>query len=147
MSLLSALGLGKKVRYAMVALGDITQEAMLPGVAHTGNSVVTAFVTGDPEKARKVAERYDVPNTDHFGGELKYFSDCILGGVDPEPDGEEGYADVRVLEGVLRALESGTAQTLEPFTRSRRIDTAAQRQTLPAQKSPGLVNSRRSTRC
>ena len=36
-----------------MALGDIVQEAMLPGVAHTGNSEVVAFVTGDPEKARK----------------------------------------------------------------------------------------------
>ncbi|MGI4797177.1 MAG: Gfo/Idh/MocA family protein, partial [Janthinobacterium lividum] len=60
MSILSALGLttDRKVRYAIVALGDISQEAMLPGVAHTGNSEVVAFVTGDPEKARKVGEQY-----------------------------------------------------------------------------------------
>ena len=55
-------------------------------------------------------------STDHFGGQLKYFSNCILNGTDPEPDGEEGYADVRVLEAVLRALQSGTSETLEPFT-------------------------------
>ena len=62
MSILSALGLesGRKVRYAMVALGDITQEAMLPGVAHTGNSEVVALVSGNPEKARKVGEKYGV---------------------------------------------------------------------------------------
>src|SRR3984957_7808126 len=29
-------------------------------------------------------------NTDHFGGEMKCFSDCILKGTDPEPDGEVG---------------------------------------------------------
>ncbi len=79
-------------------------------------------------------------NTDHFGGELAYFSDCILNDVDPEPDGEEGYADVRVLEGIARALETGMPQKLEAFTRSRRIDTR-QRQTLAAQKSPELVNT------
>ena len=35
MSVASAFGFGsdKKVRYAFVGLGDITQEAMLPGVA------------------------------------------------------------------------------------------------------------------
>ncbi|MBB2962164.1 Gfo/Idh/MocA family protein [Methylobacterium sp. R2-1] len=80
-------------------------------------------------------------NTDHFGGELKYFSDCILNGNDPEPDAEEGYADLRVIEGILKALETGGPVTLEPFTRTRRIDTEAQRQTLSAQSSPDLVNT------
>ena len=49
-------------------------------------------------------------------------------------------ADVRVLEGIIRALKSGKSETLPPFTRSRRIDTA-QKQTLAAQKSPELVNT------
>jgi hypothetical protein len=80
-------------------------------------------------------------NTDHFGGELKYFSDCILNGTDPEPDAEEGYADLRVIEGILKALETGGSVTLEPFTRGRRIDTAAQKQTLSAQSAPELVNT------
>ena len=372
MSILSALGLGseRKVRYGMVALGDITQEAMLPGVAHTGNSVVTAFVTGDPEKARLVGEKYGVTacygydrfeemlrsgtvdaiylatpnwrhaefavpalragihvlvekplevsttscqqildaqkastaklmvayrlhfepatlslvekiragdlgelvsfsssfaqmvdpsnhrasngieagpvfdmgpypvnaaryvfgdeptevvsavgtrhpeagfggdfddtvavtlrfpgnriaqfvvsycantidsyvvlgtkgsvqvspgymfgmsleqsqvigdskshqsfkNTDQFGGELRYFSECIIEGRDPEPDGEEGYADVRVLEGIVRALKSGRSEALPPFSRTKRIDTA-QVQTLAAKRTPELVNT------
>ena len=80
-------------------------------------------------------------NTDHFGGELKYFSDCILNDRQPEPDGEEGYADVRVLEGIVRALQTGARQVLEPFTRERRIDTKAQMETLRAQSSPELVNT------
>ena len=65
MSIKEALGFGsdRKVRYGVVALGDIAQEAMMPGVEHTGNSVITALVTGDPEKAREVAERYKVANT------------------------------------------------------------------------------------
>ena len=59
MSIKEALGLGsdKKVRYAIFALGDIAQEAMLPGVEHTGNSEVTAFVTSDPAKAREVGKQ------------------------------------------------------------------------------------------
>ncbi|XYD09088.1 Gfo/Idh/MocA family oxidoreductase [Methylobacterium sp. NMS12] len=80
-------------------------------------------------------------NTDHFGGELHYFSDCILNGKDPEPDGEEGYADVRVLEGIVEAIKTGAAVKLEPFTRTKRIDTKAQTETLRAQKSPELVNT------
>ena len=69
MSLAASLGLssGRKVRYALVGLGDITQAALLPGVAHTGNSEVTALVTGDPEKARAVGERYGVANRYGYG--------------------------------------------------------------------------------
>ena len=44
MSIASALGLGgRKVRYAIVGLGDIAQEALMPGVKHTGNSEITAL--------------------------------------------------------------------------------------------------------
>ncbi len=80
-------------------------------------------------------------NTDHFGGEMKYFSDCILNDTEPEPDGEEGFADVRVLEGVLEALKTGKAVQLKPFTRTKRIDTEAQKVELRAVSTPELVNA------
>jgi predicted dehydrogenase len=80
-------------------------------------------------------------NTDHFGGEMKYFSDCILNGADPEPDGAEGFADVRVLEAIVEALKTGGPVKLEPFTRSKRIDTEAQRVMLSAVSTPELVDA------
>jgi predicted dehydrogenase len=115
-------------------------------VGTKGNVVMNpGYMYGEPlEQQTAVGEKKDsdsFKNTDHFGGELKYFSDCILKGVDPEPDGEEGYADVRVLEGILRALKAGAPQQLEPFTRSRRIDPNAQKETLRAQTSPHLVHA------
>jgi predicted dehydrogenase len=61
-------------------------------------------------------------NTDQFGGEMKYFSQCILHDIDPEPDAEEGLADVRVLEAINRALKTGQVQELPPFARSKHID-------------------------
>ena len=65
MNIREALGLPpkKKIRYGFVALGDIAQEAMLPGVEHTGNSTIAALVTGDPVKAGRLAERYGVAHT------------------------------------------------------------------------------------
>ncbi len=81
-------------------------------------------------------------NTDHFGGELKYFSDCILNNRVPEPDGEEGMADMRVLVGILEALKTGGSVKLPPFTRTKRIDTEAQKQTLGAVSTPELVNAK-----
>jgi predicted dehydrogenase len=47
------------------------------------------------------------PKNDQFGAETKYFSDCILNHRDPEPDGEEGLADVRILLAIEEALETG----------------------------------------
>jgi predicted dehydrogenase len=85
-------------------------------------------------------------NADQFGGEMKYFSNCILNNQDPEPDGEEGFADVRVLEGILKALESGKPTALEPvifetFRRERRINTETQRMSLSAASTPELVHA------
>ncbi len=58
MGIKETLGLGsdKKVRYAFVGLGDIAQEDMMPGVQHTGNSVITALVTSDPTKAQELGQ-------------------------------------------------------------------------------------------
>jgi predicted dehydrogenase len=75
-----------------------------------------------------------VAATDQLGGELRYFSDCIIHGTDPEPDGEEGFADVRVLEGILTALRTGQPCSLPPFARNRRIGTVARLQELSPQK-------------
>lgn len=59
---------GRTVRYAVVGAGWIAQEDFLPGVKHTGNSVVTAIVTGDQEKARELAKKYDVEHVTGYDG-------------------------------------------------------------------------------
>jgi predicted dehydrogenase len=104
-----------------------------------------AYTFGKPmEQTTSIGEdksKESFKNTDHFGGEMKYFSDCILNGTDPEPDGEEGFADVRVLEGILKALKTGQSVKLEPFTRNKRIDTTAQKMTLRAVATPELVHA------
>jgi predicted dehydrogenase len=56
----------RKVRYAVVGIGWISQTAFLPGIEHTGNSEVVAFVTGHDEKAGKVAEKYGVNDIYHY---------------------------------------------------------------------------------
>lgn len=89
--------------------------------------------------SKKASETFKA--TDQFGGELKYFSDCILEGKEPEPDGEEGLADLRVLEGIVRAKETGQPQKLASFVRSRGIDPEAQVQTLSAVSIPDDVDA------
>ena len=78
--------------------------------------------------------------TDHFGGELKYFSNCIMKDEEPEPDGEEGMLDVRVLAAIEQSLLTGSVQTLAPFHRGKRPDVE-QAEALNAVSEPKLVNS------
>jgi predicted dehydrogenase len=52
----------KKIRYAVVGAGWISQEAFMPGVAQTGNSEMVAIVTGNREKGEKLAAFYDIPH-------------------------------------------------------------------------------------
>lgn len=80
------------------------------------------------------------PATDHFGGELKYFSECIKTGNNPEADGEEGLLDVRVLEAIEEALRSGHAITLKPYHRKRR-PTTDQVMELKQNTTPELVGA------
>ncbi|WP_435169092.1 Gfo/Idh/MocA family protein [Falsirhodobacter sp. 1013] len=49
-----------KVRYAVVAGGQISQQAFMPGIGRTDNSELTALVTGDPIKADKLAGLYKI---------------------------------------------------------------------------------------
>lgn len=58
-----------KVRYAVVGAGWISQEAFLPGIHVTDNSVVTALVSGNAGNARQLAEFHDV---EHIYGYDRY---------------------------------------------------------------------------
>lgn len=49
------------IRYAVVGAGWISQEAFIPGVAQSGNSRIEAIVTGDLDKAQKLADFHGIP--------------------------------------------------------------------------------------
>lgn len=49
-----------KIRYGVVGGGSISQGAFMPGVGQTDNSVLAALVTGDPQKAEKLAALYGI---------------------------------------------------------------------------------------
>ena len=52
-----------KIRYAVVGLGHIAQNAVLPAFRHAGeNSELTALVSDDPVKLRTLAREYKVEN-------------------------------------------------------------------------------------
>lgn len=77
---------------------------------------------------------------DQFAPELIAFSDAVRSGTDPEPSGEEGLRDVRIIRALLRSAEIGKPVHLA------HIDpavgpTPAQEMRRPAVKEPELVHA------
>ena len=68
-------------------------------------------MTIDGRKSRRTfAQR------DQFAPELVHFSDCILRRRNPQPGGQEGLADVRIIEALLKsAARGGRPVKLKPF--------------------------------
>jgi len=89
---------------------------------------------GDKERTRTF------PKTDQFGPELVYFSDCIVRDVEPEPSGEEGLADVRVIEALLRSAHDDRPVRLPPFKRRARPEPGMRLQ-LPPVRQPEPVRA------
>jgi glucose-fructose oxidoreductase len=75
---------------------------------------------------------------DQFAPELLYFSECIQKGVEPEPSGEEGLADVRVLRAIERSASEGRPVALAPFARSQR-PSPGQAIHRPVRREPQMV--------
>jgi predicted dehydrogenase len=90
-------------------------------------------------KGKKEERTFD--KVDHFAGETKYFSDCVLDNTEPEPDGEEGLCDVCVLTAIEKSIASGKIEPIEQVRRSKR-PTLEQAQKLPATEPPELIDAK-----
>jgi predicted dehydrogenase len=77
---------------------------------------------------------------DQFAPELIYFSDCILSDREPEPNGEEGLADIRIIEAIFQSAEKGQPVHLEPFERTQRPDLSQEIER-PAIEPPQLIRA------
>jgi glucose-fructose oxidoreductase len=90
-------------------------------------------LTLDGKTTRKTTAKHD-----QFAPELLYFSDCILNDRQPEPSGEEGLQDVRIVEALYQSAKSGRPVSIRPFRKARR-PTGRQRITRPGVKQPTLI--------
>lgn len=80
------------------------------------------------------------PKRDQFAPELVSFSECILTGASPEPSGQEGLADVRVIRALYRSADTGRPVALEPLTKENRL-SLDQELRRPPVTEPQLVNT------
>jgi predicted dehydrogenase len=109
--------------------GDLRVE---PAYEYQGK--LTHFLTIDGKTKRKAFSARD-----QFAPELIYFSQCVMDGVDPEPSGQEGLADVRIIEALFRSARDRRSCLVEPVQILQRpnIDQEIRR---PPVKRPHLVH-------
>lgn len=75
---------------------------------------------------------------DQFAPELLHFSDCILKNRQPEPSGEEGLQDVRIVEALYKSARKGKAVALPAF-KDRKKPSKRQHISRPGIRKPRLV--------
>jgi glucose-fructose oxidoreductase len=78
---------------------------------------------------------------DQVAAEIIYFANCILNNEDPEPSGNEGLADLRVIEAIQKsAQESGKAVPIQNIPTTRK-PTILQKIIKPAHDQPPVVHA------
>jgi hypothetical protein len=74
-----------------------------------------------------------------------YFSDCILRDTQPEPSGEEGLQDVRIVEALYDSARNGRTVRIRPFRKTVR-PTSRQRILRPGVRKPELIKVQSASR-
>lgn len=82
------------------------------------------------------------PKRDQFAAELIYFSQCVLDGIEPEPSGWEGLADVRTIRALQQSIDRGCALELPPMKHVRHPVPQQRIDRPPVHKAPNLINAR-----
>jgi predicted dehydrogenase len=88
---------------------------------------------GERERMKRFAK------SDQFAPELLYFSNCILKDEAPEPSGEEGLADVRIIEALHRSARTGRWVKLNAKPRKRRPSMRQEKRRPAVPREPKLV--------
>jgi len=85
------------------------------------------------------------PKRDHFAAELVYFSDCVISDKEPEPSGQEGMADVRIVEAIYESARTKRAVRL-PELRVEERPTIRQEIHRPAHGKPQMISTKPPSR-
>lgn len=88
---------------------------------------------------RKSHERV-FPQHDQFAPQLLYFADCILNDREPEPSGQEGRIDVRIINALYESARTGQVVALPRMTKRARL-ASSQQISRPAVDKPALVHA------
>ncbi|MEO6202106.1 MAG: Gfo/Idh/MocA family oxidoreductase [Nitrospirales bacterium] len=97
---------------------------------------ITHYLTVNGKEKKHVFSKRD-----QFAPQLLKFSDAIVNNTVPEPAGDEGLHDVRIIEALYRSAEIGQPVSLKGILRKRR-PTVRQNLRRPPVKKPQLVHAR-----
>lgn len=76
---------------------------------------------------------------DQFAPELVYFSKCIQKDIQPEPSGEEGVNDLRIIDAIFESAKRGAAIKLFSRRKTTRPSLKQELWRSPIRKEPKLV--------
>lgn len=82
--------------------------------------------------------RKKIGKRDQFAPQLLHFSDCILRNRRPEPSGEEGRQDVRIVQALYESADTGKPVQIPPYREAKR-PTGRQRVSKLGVRKPPLV--------
>ena len=99
---------------ALTIVGDKGRISLDPAYEYAADLTVETEIGG------KAPRRKKFPKRDQIAAELVAFARCVREGRDPEPSGEEGLADLYVLEAIQRATESGRTESVKRHPRRAR---------------------------
>ena len=88
---------------------------------------------------------YSYSKRDQFAPELIHFSQCVQSQANPEPSGEEGLADVRVIEALYESVRRGRPVQIEALRRGRRPGPDQEMHRPPVRRR-SLFHARRPSR-
>src|SRR5437762_13927155 len=97
------------------------------------------------DRTNRPTRRRTVRKTDQVAAEPSAFSRCVRDGRGPEPSGEEGLADLHVLEAIQRATASRRLERVSPIEKRARPSKAQTTRRKP-HGDPDVVHAAPSSR-
>jgi glucose-fructose oxidoreductase len=109
---------------ALTVVGEQGRIRLDPAYEYASGLTIEMDVTN------RRAQRRTFPRRDQVAAELIAFARCVREDREPEPSGEQGLADLHVLEAIQRSTESHTRESVAPMRRGGRAARLA---------SPGVI--------
>jgi predicted dehydrogenase len=122
---------------SLAVVGENGRVSMDPAYDYAVPLEVRTEVEGKKPRSRTFAKR------DQVAAELVAFSRAVRGGRDPEASGREGLADLRVLDAIARAVESGRTEVVAARADGADVEHPSEAQGIarPAHEMPKLVHA------
>lgn len=117
---------------ALTVVGEKGRISLDPAYEYAGDLTVRTEIEGKKPREKKF------PKRDQIAAELDAFAGCVREDREPEPSGEEGLADLRVLDAIRRAAETRRVEPVHGVERHSHAG-AEQGVSRPPHEMPPLV--------